>query len=90
MLLSLFGDSLPFESIYADMCTDRRVSDDEETVANLTASATDLREITGLELDQVLKIDPIVRSVLARGALLTKESFRGLVTPIVGVLLLVA
>lgn len=61
MLLSLFGDALPFESIYADMCSDRRGDDDEETFANLTEIATNLREVTGLELDQVVNIDPIVR-----------------------------
>jgi histidine kinase/DNA gyrase B/HSP90-like ATPase len=61
MLLSLFGDALPFESIYADMCADRRGGDDEETVASLIEIATNLLEITGLGVDQLLNIDPIVR-----------------------------
>lgn len=61
MLLSLFGDTLPFESIYADMCADRRGADDEETVASLMEIASNLLEITGLEVDQVMNIDPIVR-----------------------------
>jgi hypothetical protein len=61
MLLSLFGDTLPFESIYADMCGDRRRDTEEDTLASLTEIATNLIEITGLGVDQVLNIDPIVR-----------------------------
>ena len=61
MLLSLFGDTLPFESIYADMCSDRRVGSEEETLTILTEIATNLIEITGLGVDKVLNIDPIVR-----------------------------
>jgi len=61
MLLSLFGDTLPFESIYADMCGDRRVGSEEETLASLTEIASNLLEITGLGVDQILNIDPIVR-----------------------------
>lgn len=61
MLLSLFGDTLPFESIYADMCGDRRVDSEEETLASLTEIATNLLEITGLGVEQILNIDPIVR-----------------------------
>lgn len=61
MVLSMFGDTLPFESIYADMCTDRRGGDDDEVVANLMEIATNLLEITGLDVIQILNIDPIVR-----------------------------
>jgi hypothetical protein len=61
MLLSLLGDALPFESIYADMCGDRRVDADAETLTSLIEITTSLLEITGLGLDQVLQIDPIVR-----------------------------
>lgn len=61
MLISLFGDTLPFESIYADMCGDRRLDNNEETLASLTEIATNLLEITGLGVDQIMNIDPIVR-----------------------------
>jgi hypothetical protein len=61
MLLSLFGETLPFESIYADMCVDRRDGDEEEIIASLTEIGTNLLEITGLNVDQVLNMDPIVR-----------------------------
>ncbi len=60
-LLSLFGDALPFESIYADMCADRRGNDVEETIADLLEIARNLLEVTGLGVEQVLTIDPIVR-----------------------------
>lgn len=61
MLLSLFGDTLPFESIYADMCGDRQIDNNEGTLASLTEIATNLLEITGLGVEQVMNIDPIVR-----------------------------
>lgn len=61
MLLSLFGDSLPFESIYADMCGDRRENSVEDTLGRLLDIARNLLEITGLGVDQVINIDPIVR-----------------------------
>lgn len=61
MLLSLFGDTLPFESIYADMCGDRRADNAEDTIAGLLEIATNLLEITGLEINQIMNIDPIVR-----------------------------
>lgn len=61
MLLNLFGDTLPFESIYADMCGDRRRNSEEDTLEGLTEIATNLIKITGLGVDQVLNIDPIVR-----------------------------
>jgi len=61
MLLSLFGDSLPLDSIYADMCADHRVLDDQELLDSLIEIATNLLEITGLGIDQVLNIDPLVR-----------------------------
>lgn len=61
MLLSLFGDALPYESIYADMCPDNRHGDDTEVVTSLIESANSLLEITGLGIDQILTIDPIVR-----------------------------
>lgn len=60
-LLTLFGDALPFESIYADMCSDRRGNDDEGGVADLVEIARNLLEVTGLSIEQVLAIDPIVR-----------------------------
>lgn len=60
-LLALFGDALPFESIYADMCVDNRDGGDAATIANLTEIATSLMAITGLDVEQILTIDPIVR-----------------------------
>jgi len=61
MLLNLFGDTLPFESIYADMCGDSRRDSEEDTLESLMEIATNLIEITKLGVDQVLNVDPIVR-----------------------------
>jgi hypothetical protein len=60
-ILNLFGDTLPFESIYADMCGDRRASAQEDALSTLSDIAKSLLEITGLNVDQVLNIDPLVR-----------------------------
>ncbi|MCV2367670.1 ATP-binding protein [Roseateles oligotrophus] len=60
-ILSLFGDALPFESIYADMCGDRRTGNEEDTFTNLMEIAKNMLEITGLNVTQVLNIDPMVR-----------------------------
>ncbi|MDO8775117.1 MAG: ATP-binding protein [Burkholderiaceae bacterium] len=60
-VLSLFGDTLPFESIYADMCGDRRAGNEEDALSSLMDIAKNLLEITGLNVDQVLNIDPMVR-----------------------------
>jgi hypothetical protein len=60
-LLGLFGDALPFESIYADMCGDQRGQDDKEIIDDLLEIARNLLAVTGLDIRQVLTIDPIVR-----------------------------
>lgn len=61
MLLGLATDSLPVEGIYADMCADTKHQDDEATFAGLVEIAGNLMEITGLPIDQVLFIDPLIR-----------------------------
>ena len=38
-----------------------RTTDDEATFAGLIEIATNLLEITGLEIEQILNIDPVVR-----------------------------
>lgn len=60
-LLSLFGDALPFESIYADMCADQRAGDGIQIISGLLEIARNLLEVTELPVDQILSIDPIVR-----------------------------
>lgn len=60
-LLSLFGDALPFESIYADMCADQRGNDSGQIVEDLLEIARNLLEVTGFPVGQILNIDPIVR-----------------------------
>ncbi|TLS68325.1 ATP-binding protein [Mariprofundus erugo] len=60
-LLDLIGTSIPFESIYADMSTDHRGSGEEKEIKELVDIATCILELTGLELEAVLKIDPLAR-----------------------------
>ncbi|RQT63553.1 ATP-binding protein [Burkholderia cepacia] len=60
-LLGLFGDALPMEAIYADMCADHRRSDNVQLLATLLDHAANLLEITGLDVEQILTIDPIAR-----------------------------
>lgn len=60
-ILGLFGETLPFESIYADMCSDQRNAREEETIASLLEIAISLQEITGLDVERVMEIDPLVR-----------------------------
>lgn len=60
-LLGLLGEALPFESIYADMCSDSRGNNDAETVSGLIEIASSLLELTGFSVEEVLKIDPLVR-----------------------------
>ncbi len=59
-LLSLFGDALPFESIYADMCSDQRGNDSGQ-VMELLKIARNLLDATELQVNQILDIDPIIR-----------------------------
>ena len=61
MLLGLATDSLPVESIYSDMCVDTRRQDEDVVFLGLVEIAGNLMEITGLPIDQVLAIDPLVR-----------------------------
>lgn len=61
MILDFLGTSLPFEGIYADMCRDNRNDDPETTVKALLEMAEEMREVTGLELDRILEIDPLAR-----------------------------
>lgn len=60
-LFGLFGNALPMEAIYADMCGDHRKNDGAQLIATLVEHATNLLEITGLDVEQILTIDPIVR-----------------------------
>lgn len=60
-LISLVDASLPLESIYADMCSDRRARVASTERSELVKIATSLVEVTGLSIDEVFAIDPLVR-----------------------------
>lgn len=60
-LLDLFGEALPFESIYADMSADRRRQSDADTLGYLVDIAKKLRLIVDMPPKQILAVDPIAR-----------------------------
>lgn len=60
-LLGLFGEALPFESIYSDMCSDSRGSNEAGTLSGLLEIAANLLELTGYSVQEILGIDPLVR-----------------------------
>lgn len=61
MILEYLGSSIPFESIYADMCGDQRRDSNEANIDELVEMAQCLLEVTGLDLSTVLGIDPLSR-----------------------------
>jgi hypothetical protein len=60
-LLALFGDSLPFESIYAEMCSDRRNVSESHLFASLLEIGANLCSVTGYPIEQIVNVDPLVR-----------------------------
>lgn len=61
MVLEFLGSAIPYQGIYADMCTDHRSADSDALLKELTESAAVLLEVTGLGLDKILEIDPLCR-----------------------------
>ena len=59
-ILELVASALPMESIYADMCGDRRI-EREDGFEETSAMVVRIIEITGLPLDTVLTLDPVAR-----------------------------
>ena len=60
-VLELLTGALPLESIYADMCSDHRHPDEEGLIHELIEQATNIIQITGLDVSAVLNIDPLAR-----------------------------
>jgi hypothetical protein len=60
-ILELVAAALPFESIYSDMCGDRRSANPNSQYAEAAAFAARIMEVTGLPLDTVLSLDPVAR-----------------------------
>lgn len=55
--LTLLGDALPHEAIYADMCSDRR----SDPLPELIELARNLKSVMGFGAAQLLDMDPFVR-----------------------------
>lgn len=60
-ILELLATSIPFESIYADMCSDSRQQSDDSVLQELIDMATNLIDLTGMDVSALFGIDPIAR-----------------------------
>jgi hypothetical protein len=60
-LFDLAASALPFESIYSDMCGDRRSVDASGRYAEVAALASTIIAVTGLPLATVLSLDPVAQ-----------------------------
>lgn len=60
-LFDLVASALPFESIYSDMCGDRRAADRSGQYAEMAALVSRIMEVTGLPLATVLSLDPVAQ-----------------------------
>lgn len=58
-ILDLVATALPFESIYSDMCSDRRSAPSSDRYAEVATLAARIIEVTGLPLATVFSLDPI-------------------------------
>ncbi|MEN4950804.1 ATP-binding protein [Stenotrophomonas sp. TWI819] len=61
LLLKSLSVGLPYEAIYADMCSDRRSPLPAEELEELVRVAFALIDVTGRDIDAVLQIDPLAR-----------------------------
>ncbi|WP_312548681.1 ATP-binding protein [Massilia sp.] len=59
-ILELAAAALPLESIYSDMCGDRR-TEPNDGYAETASLAARIMEVTGLSLTTVLSLDPVAR-----------------------------
>lgn len=60
-IFELIGAALPLESIYSDMCSDKRSAEPAGQGAEILALAARIMEVTKLKLEVVLTLDPVGR-----------------------------
>ncbi|WP_321912623.1 ATP-binding protein [Burkholderia cepacia] len=60
-ILELIAAALPFESIYSDMCSDKRATDTADQQAEILTLASRIMEVTKLNIEIVMALDPIGR-----------------------------
>ncbi len=60
-MFDVLATALPFESIYSDMCSDRRQPITDDAFVELVSIAKNLRDITGLDPVTIIGLDPIAR-----------------------------
>ncbi len=61
MVLEYLGTSLPYEAIYADMCGDKPQEMGSDNLDRLVEMAQSLLEVTDLDVNRLLEIDPLAR-----------------------------
>lgn len=60
-MFEVLATALPFESIYSDMCSDKRQPITDDALTELISIAKNLKEITGLDMTTILSLDPLAR-----------------------------
>lgn len=60
-ILELISTALPLDSIYSDMCSDKRATSQGSQLSEVLALARRILEVSNLELESVLTLDPIGR-----------------------------
>lgn len=60
-IIELIASALPLESIYSDMCSDKRSSNTDNQRTEILMLASKIMEVTNLKLETVLTLDPIGR-----------------------------
>lgn len=69
MILEFLAASIPYESIYADMCGDQRRGSEGGDLDGLVDIAQRLLQFTALNVDEVMGIDPLARFPAMHGAI---------------------
>lgn len=60
-IMYFLGAALPFQDIYADMCSDHRGPEDDATKEELLQLARDLLAYTSIGIDAILAMEPLCR-----------------------------
>jgi hypothetical protein len=60
-MFDVLATALPFESIYSDMCSDKRQPISGDALTELISMAKNLKEITGLDIATIMSLDPLAR-----------------------------
>jgi hypothetical protein len=59
-LFNILSSGLPMQAIYADMTSDMHVNNSKMSKEELINAIKDIREITGLTIEKIIKIEPFI------------------------------